>query len=102
MQWVEQKPAEQLSRDGVREQGERERLEEWAEGQRGGGETTTRGQSGGTGDVQPRREQSRLGEAERQGGRVTGDGQHCSLGGEPPSGWKHREWVKGAKGEKEV
>ena len=41
-------------------------------------------------------------EAERQGGRVTGDGQHCSLGGEPPSGWKHREWVKGAKGEKEV
>ena len=37
-------------------------------------------------------------EAERQGGRVTGDGQHCSPGSEPPSGWKHREWVKGAQG----
>ena len=41
-------------------------------------------------------------EAEKQGGRVQGDDQHCTIGCEPLSVWKHGVREKGALGEKEV
>ena len=41
-------------------------------------------------------------EAELQSGKVQGDGQHCTPGGEPLSGWKHGARVKGVPGVKEV
>ena len=41
-------------------------------------------------------------EAEQQGGKVKGDGQHCSPGGEPQSGWKHGVSLNGAQGVREV
>ena len=66
------------------EQDEREQQEGWAEEQRGGGEDTCDcgseshsipEQSGGTGDVQPRREQSQTGEGGGGGLAAWGEGE---------------------------
>ena len=53
-------------------------------------------QSGGTGEVQPRREQSRTGEGGGGGGRVQGDDQRCTIGGEPLSVCRARRRWRGS------
>ena len=97
---------------GAGEQVERNQQEGWAEEQKGGAEDTWDcdrhsnpwNRAEGTGDVQPRREQNRRGEveAEQQSGKVQGDGQHWTTGGEPLLGWKHGEKVNWASGVKEM
>ena len=41
--------------------------------------------------------QEREVEAKWQCGKVKGDGQHWTTGGEPPLGWKHEVRVKGSR-----
>ena len=100
---------------GAGEQGEGEQQEGWAEKQKGGGENTCDCDSESHSNQWSRAEaretcshdESKVGwerevEAERQGGKLKGDGQHCTPGGEPLLGWKHGVRLKGAQDVKEV
>ena len=100
---------------GAGEQDEKEQQDGWAEEQKGCGEETCDCDSENHSIPWSRagaqekcsHDENKAGwerevEAEKQGGKVQGDDQHWTTGGEPLSVWKHRARVKGALREKEV